>query len=127
MSFNVYMIDLLGNSRGIFVQTSERGSDSGHLYQVIGDIKNGMIDAHREIKRPKNSSKFIGTVSKSQYSQVRVVCDSITAEPLEIDSVNSLRHHREWVNQVIDVFLLGETKNGPIPYRCIYNLNMSRE
>ncbi|ESZ98422.1 hypothetical protein SBOR_1203 [Sclerotinia borealis F-4128] len=103
MSFNVYMVDFLGISRGIFVQTDERGSDSGHLYQLTGDMLNGMVHAHKEIKRPSNSSKFIGTVSTSQYSQVCAVCDSITAGPPKIDPANSLRHYQEWTNEVVEM------------------------
>ncbi|CAD6448130.1 4583b6aa-05a9-426b-b377-8bfd89c9e3a6 [Sclerotinia trifoliorum] len=115
MSFNVYMVDFLGVSRGIFVQTDECGRDSGHLYQVIGDMQNGMIHAHKEIKRPSNSSRFIGTVSTSQYSQVRAICDSITAGPPKIDPVNSLRHYQEWTNNVVEMLFARGVLQTPNP------------
>ncbi|KAJ8070322.1 hypothetical protein OCU04_000702 [Sclerotinia nivalis] len=115
MSFNAYMVDFLGVSRGIFVQTDECGRDTGHLYQVIGDMQNGMIHAHKEIKRPNNSSRFIGTVSASQYSQVRTVCDSITAGPPKIDPANSLRHYQEWTNSVVEMLYAREVLQRPNP------------
>lgn len=97
------MVDFLGISRGIFVQTDERGSDSGHLYQVMGDMQNGMFHTHKEIKRPNNATRFIGTVSTSKYSQIGTVCDSIIAGPPKIDPANSLRHYQEWTNQVVEM------------------------
>ncbi|PQE08174.1 hypothetical protein CJF31_00008249 [Rutstroemia sp. NJR-2017a BVV2] len=103
MSFSVYNVDFLGISRGIFVQTNEHGNDSGHLYQVVGDMQNGMVHAHKEAKRPYNSSRFIGTVSASKYSQLRNICDSVTAGPPKIDPANSLRHYQEWTNQVVEL------------------------
>ncbi|TGO49241.1 hypothetical protein BCON_0216g00150 [Botryotinia convoluta] len=115
MSFNVYMVDFLGISRGIFVQTDEQGSDSGHLYQVIGDMQNGMINSHKEIKRPNNASRFIGTVSVSQYSQIRAICDSITAGPPKIDPANSLRHYQEWTNSVVELLFARGVLQRPNP------------
>ena len=102
MSYKVYMVDFLGRSGGIFVETEDKGLESGYLYQVIGDIQNGTIHSHKEARRPVSASKFIGTVSISNYPEIRTICNNITPEP-SIDPYGASRRCQEWTKQVIDV------------------------
>ncbi|TVY16826.1 hypothetical protein LARI1_G004454 [Lachnellula arida] len=116
MSFNVYLVESLGaprNHRAIFVETEECGTGSGYLYQVSGNIQNGMIHAHKQTKQPETSPTFtgvkelIGTVTSSNYAHIRSVVDGIPAPKKQFDGPKKifpnepLRRCHEWTDEAI--------------------------
>ncbi|EGD86028.1 hypothetical protein H112_06951 [Trichophyton rubrum D6] len=62
MSYSVYRVASAGLPRdhhAIFVETSENGEKTGHLFQVKGNIQNGMSFEQRPEGQPEASSSFI--------------------------------------------------------------------
>ena len=117
MSYNVYQVAFSGMPRDhltIFVETEERGQGTGFIYQVAGDIQNGMAHKHKETKRPEDSltfvpggKKFIGKVSHANYSRIRTICDAIPPPkkqfngPKRLFPKEPLRRCQEWTNEAV--------------------------
>lgn len=113
MSYNVYCVSYLGaprNHQGIFV---ELNSDlSGFLFQVVGDIQNGMDYGHKEARKPELSTTFvgkepIGTISKDRYYEIQSVVETIPPPKKQFDGAirinprEPLRRCQEWTAEAI--------------------------
>ena len=71
MSHNVYRVAFLGTPRDhhvIFVETKVDGS--GVIFQVRGDIQNGMTYEFKDGKKPEDSASF---VSKTPIGKVSLI------------------------------------------------------
>ncbi|KAL4812260.1 hypothetical protein BDW67DRAFT_170432 [Aspergillus spinulosporus] len=63
MSYNVYRVAYAGLPRdhhAIFVEIND--DQSGHAFQVVGDIQNGMTHGHKPAKKPEESATYQGKV-----------------------------------------------------------------
>jgi hypothetical protein len=127
----VYMVTSIGMPRNhiaIFVETHESGPGTGYIYQVSGNIQQGMFHNHRPGARPEEdkdsfflSKELLGQVSKQRYDdgEFKRVCDSIGPPPKQfdgrkkIDPNKPLRRCGEWaedgVNKLREVALLIDT------------------
>ena len=109
-SYTVYRVEYLGlprNHHAIFVETNEQGNYTGHLFQVTGDIQQGMSFEDKPAKQPENSGSYqeklqIGTVTHMNYPQIKTICESIPpprkqfAGPKRIYPNEPLRRCQEW-------------------------------
>jgi hypothetical protein len=83
MSFKTYLVTYIGaprNHHEIFVETAS--DESGYMFQVSGDIQNGMYFNHKSAKKTEESASFVsreylGTVSKAKYAQVESTAEGI--------------------------------------------------
>jgi uncharacterized membrane protein len=58
MSYNVYRVAYAGLPRdhhAIFVEIND--DQSSHVFQVVGDIQNGMTHGHISAKKPEESAR----------------------------------------------------------------------
>jgi hypothetical protein len=113
MSYNVYLISYLGAPRdhhAIFVETNP--DLSGYIFQVSGDIQNGMYFNHKSAKKPEESASFVskeylGKVSKAQYDQIQTTVETIEPPkkqfngPRRINPQEPLRRCQEWTKDAI--------------------------
>jgi hypothetical protein len=82
MSYKVYKASYLGaprNHHAIFVETESDGN--GVIFQVTGDIQNGMRYESKKGKRLEDSNSFVskeylGAVSSANFLRVGTVCSS---------------------------------------------------
>lgn len=83
MTCNVYRVAFLGAPRDhhiIFVESNSDGS--GIIFEVRGDIQNGMTYETKNGKKPEDSASFvsktsIGTVTVGDISRIDSVCRRI--------------------------------------------------
>lgn len=80
--YHVYYQGMPCNHQGIFLETHEKGTDSGHLYHVIGRVLQGMTYHHRTEVRPEDSPEFVqkqdlGYIKKAEYRSFQQVCEGI--------------------------------------------------
>jgi hypothetical protein len=83
MSYNVYRTAYLGVPRdhhAIFVETA--GDGTGYIFQVTGDIQNGMRYECKAGKKPENSASFLnkmflGWVATTNWGRIGEICSSI--------------------------------------------------
>ncbi|KAI9930081.1 hypothetical protein ASPWEDRAFT_35347 [Aspergillus wentii DTO 134E9] len=115
MSYSVYRVAESGLPRDhhlIFVETHEQGPQTGHLYNVIGEIQNGMIFEHRAAEEPEKSPVFfskeeIGTVTHADYSRFLPVCQEIPVPKKQFQGAKRLypneplRRCQEWADEAI--------------------------
>jgi hypothetical protein len=113
MSYNAYVVAFIGAPRDhhtIFIETNSDGS--GYIYQVAGDIQNGMSHSHKPGKKPEDSytfvsKEFIGTVSTANYPQVATICNGIPPPkkqfqgPRRLYPNEPLRRCQEWNGEAI--------------------------
>ncbi|KAF4615581.1 hypothetical protein G7Y89_g15294 [Cudoniella acicularis] len=108
MSYNVYVAAYTGAPRDhhtIFVETE--ADSSGHIFQVTGNIQQGMTHEFKRAKKPEDSYSFVsktlvGTVTKENYPQIATICTGITPPhkqfngPRKINPSEPLRRCQEW-------------------------------
>jgi hypothetical protein len=113
MSYTVYKVSYIGAPRDhhtIFVQTNADGT--GHIFQVTGDIQNGMVHGHKPGRKPEDSASFvkkeyIGTVSMTNYARIESVVNGIEPPkkqfngPRRINPQEPLRRCQEWTAEAI--------------------------
>lgn len=113
MSYKVYKVSYLGGQRdhhSIFVETESDGS--GVIFQVTGDIQNGMRYESKSAKKPEDSHSFVskeylGTVSAANYSSIGTVCSSNPPPkkqfngPKRLYPSEPLRRCQEWTAETI--------------------------
>lgn len=118
--YNVYWVESSGMPRNhvaIFVETHESGLDTGHNFQVSGNIQQGMYHNHRPGKKPEEdeqsaffSKRVIGKPPKSVYDdgQFRRVCDLVEPPPKQFNGPQRLvprskplRRCGEWAGEAV--------------------------
>lgn len=114
MSFNVYLVVSAGAPRdhhAIFVET--KPDSSGQIFQVTGNIQNGMTYEIKPAGRPEDSLTYqgktlLGTVTAADYPQIDSVCRILPALPKQfegakrLDPQQPLRRCQEWMADAID-------------------------
>ncbi|KAH6626062.1 hypothetical protein B0J18DRAFT_464110 [Chaetomium sp. MPI-SDFR-AT-0129] len=112
-AYPVYLVESLGaprNHHAIFVETQDDGS--GTLFQVKGNIQNGMTYETRQEPKPDLSNTFIsksslGWVRVHDLSRVDSVCRANPPPakqfdgPKRIDKKTPLRRCQEWTSETI--------------------------
>jgi len=113
MSHNVYRVAFLGTPRDhhvIFVETKVDGS--GVIFQVRGDIQNGMTYEFKDGKKPEDSASFvsktpIGKVSLADVPRIDPICKRIPPPPKQFNGpkrINPsipLRRCQEWTQEAV--------------------------
>lgn len=110
MSYNVYRVSYAGLPRdhhAIFVEMNN--DQSGWLFQVTGDIQNGMIHNDKPEESGTYQSKIaIGTVAPGDFARIKPTCESIPAPkkqfegPRRLYPNEPLRRCQEWTQETID-------------------------
>jgi hypothetical protein len=114
MSYNVYRVAYAGLPRdhhAIFVEMND--DQSGHIFQVVGDIQNGMTHGHKPGKRPEESATYqgkvlIGKVSVANYSRIKPICDAIPPPKKQFEGPRRLypgepiRRCQEWTKEAVE-------------------------
>ena len=113
MAYNVYKVSYLGvpiNHLAIFVETNS--DRSGYIYQVVGDIQNGMSYGHKSAKKPEESVTFlekvyIGTVSTTNYPRIESIVNGVEPPkkqfngPERINPQEPLRRCGKWTAEAV--------------------------
>jgi hypothetical protein len=113
MSYKVFLAEYIGaprNHHAIFVELVDGGK--GEIYQVTGDIQNGMSHERKEAKRPDDSASYmgkeqIGTVSHEKYDRIESIIFAIDAPKKQFDGPKRLypreplRRCQEWTEEAI--------------------------
>ncbi|KAF1956560.1 hypothetical protein CC80DRAFT_593303 [Byssothecium circinans] len=113
MSHPVFLIAEPGlprNHQAIFISTSPDGS--GTLFQVTGNIQDGMVFGHRESKAPEESPTFIskehiGTILKTDFDRVQTVVEEVEPPKKQFDKGKRLypreplRRCQEWTAEAV--------------------------
>lgn len=96
----------------LFVETHEAGTQTGHVYNVQGEIQNGMVFEQKTTSKPEESpvfadKKLLGTVSESGYARFLPVCQTIPVPKKQFDGPKRLypkeplRCCQEWAAEAI--------------------------
>jgi hypothetical protein len=86
---------------------------SGHLFQVTGDIQNGMKHNDKPAKKPEESGtyqskEYIGKVAATDFDRIKPTCESIPAPkkqfegPRRLYPNEPLRRCQEWTQEAIN-------------------------
>ncbi|EGC49026.1 conserved hypothetical protein [Histoplasma capsulatum var. duboisii H88] len=111
MSYNVYLITSNGmprNRHALFVETNSVTS-SGHIFQVTGNIQNGMAfedkPGHSPDQQPTFHGKtFLGTVQRDYKKSFKEVCLGIQPPKKQFDGPRRryldepIRRCQEWTS-----------------------------
>ncbi|CEL05129.1 hypothetical protein ASPCAL06249 [Aspergillus calidoustus] len=78
--YRVASVGMPRDHHAIFVEVND--DQSGHLFQVVGNIQNGMTHGHRPAEKPEEwidyqGKIYIGRVSTANYSRIQPICDAI--------------------------------------------------
>lgn len=120
MSYTVYLVAYAGMPRdhhAIFIEENE--DKSGRVYQVIGDIQNGMSFDTKPAKMPDNSASFqskteIGTVTAAKKSRILEICRCMPPPkkqfqgPKKLYPNEPLRRCQEWTAEAIDALRVAQ-------------------
>lgn len=117
MSFNVYRVSYAGLPRdhhAIFVEKNH--DQSGHVFQVTGDIQNGMKHEDKPAKKPEDSATYqskelIGNVTAADFARIKSTCESIPPPkkqfegPRRLYPKEPLRRCQEWTQEAIQTLV----------------------
>lgn len=117
MSYKVYRVSYAGLPRDHYAIFVEMNNDqSGWLFQVTGDIQNGMKHNDKPAKKPEESGTYqnkitIGTVATADFARIKPTCESIPAPkkqfegPRRLYPKEPLRRCQEWTQEAIDALV----------------------
>ena len=117
MSYNVYRVSYAGLPRdhhAIFVEMNN--DQSGWLFQVTGDIQNGMKHNDKPAKKPEESGTYqskvvIGKVATADFARIKPTCESIPPPkkqfegPRRLYPNEPLRRCQEWTQEAINALV----------------------
>jgi hypothetical protein len=117
MSYNVYRVASVGMPRdhhAIFVEVND--DQSGNIFQVVGNIQNGMTHGHRPAEKPNDwvdyqDKIYLGKVSIANYSQIQPICDAIFSPkkqfegPRRLYPAEPIRRCQEWTQEAIEALV----------------------
>jgi len=115
MSYTVYLREHIGGARNhhvIFVQTESSGA--GYIFQVAGNIQQGMAFDHKRAKKSEESETCIGqveigTVTKANFDRIQSIVETLPPPPKQfngptrIDPSVPLRRCQEWTADAIQL------------------------
>lgn len=113
MSYNVFLTAYIGAPRdhhAIFVETAADGS--GYIFQVTGDIQNGMRYEYKESKKPETSASFsskktLGQVAATDWDRIGELCSKIPPPKKQFQGSKRLfpkeplRRCQDWTQEAI--------------------------
>ncbi|KAH8171271.1 hypothetical protein LIA77_08038 [Sarocladium implicatum] len=116
MPFTLYLVQSLGaprNHHALFIKLDEQDG-SGWLFNVEGNIQQGMTYESRATDAPEKSSTFLsmsplGVVSDDSLEEIEELCRSNPAPekqfdgPKRIDSKKPLRRCQEWTAEMVEL------------------------
>lgn len=119
MSYQVYLTIETGiplDHHALFVETHEAGPQTGHVYNVQGEIQNGMVFEQKTTEEPENSptfadKKLIGTVSHADYPRFLAVCQTIAVPKKQFEGAKRLypkeplRRCQKWAREAIEALV----------------------
>ncbi|KAJ2894820.1 hypothetical protein MKZ38_007201 [Zalerion maritima] len=114
MSYQVFLVEYLGvplNHHAIFVETTPENG-TGYIFQVIGNIQNGMEYENKVGYRPEESQSFVsksflGSVDAVNYGRIGEICSSIPPPKKQFQGSRRLypgeplRRCHEWTQDAI--------------------------
>ncbi|KAJ5343372.1 uncharacterized protein N7506_003196 [Penicillium brevicompactum] len=117
MSYTVYRVSYAGLPRdhhAIFVEMNN--DQSGHLFQVTGDIQNGMKHNDKPAKKPEESGtyqskEFIGRVAAADFARILPTCESIPPPKKQFEGARRLypkeplRRCQEWTQEAVNALV----------------------
>lgn len=123
MAYNVYRIAYGGMPRdhhAIFVETNS--DETGWLFQVVGNIQEGMRHDDKPAKKPEDSTTFqertfIGTVTVANFDRIKPICESIPPPkkqfhgPRRLYPQEPIRRCQEWTKEAIDALVEAQVLN----------------
>ncbi|KAI1989220.1 hypothetical protein LOZ53_003626 [Ophidiomyces ophidiicola] len=117
MSYNVYRVSSVGMPRdhhAIFIETNSPSIGCGHVYQVTGNIQDGMVYEDKPATSPPEDDpsfvgkSLVGTVKETSHpDKVRKVCRSVEAPKKQFDGPRKLypeekvRRCQEWTAEAV--------------------------
>ncbi|KAF2472957.1 uncharacterized protein BDR25DRAFT_12861 [Lindgomyces ingoldianus] len=115
MSYTVYLRENIGAARNhhvIFVQTESDGA--GYVFQVTGNIQQGMAFDHKWAKKFEESEtcigqQEIGTVTEANFDRIQSIVETLPPPPKQfngptrIDPSIPLRRCQEWTADAIQL------------------------
>jgi hypothetical protein len=112
MSYNVHLVESIGaprNHQAILIETSPDGS--GYIFQVTGNIQEGMSFGHRNTTAEESASfmgkKQIGTILITDLDRIQSIVEFIEppkkqfSGPKRINAREPLRRCQEWTTEAI--------------------------
>lgn len=119
MSYRVFRVADAGSPRdhhAIFVETAKEGLRTGYVFQVVGNIQNGMTHDYKQAPRPEESASFVskdylGTVTTANYPRIRAICDSVPAPKKQyrlntrLYPLEPIRRCQEWTAEAIQALI----------------------
>lgn len=117
MSYNVYRVSYAGLPRDHHAIFVEMNNDlSGHVFQVTGDIQNGMKHNDKPAKKPEESAtyqgkEFIGKIAAADFARIKPTCESIPAPkkqfegPRKLYPNEPLRRCQEWTQEAVNALV----------------------
>ena len=115
--YQVFCIESIGaprNHRAIFVEL-DATAGSGNIFQVTGNIQEGMMYEVKQNLKPEESHEFLtkiflGWVDRKDYSRINDICCSIPPPKKQFEKNKRLypgeplRRCQEWTREVIQAF-----------------------
>ena len=113
MFYNVFLAAFIGAPRdhhAIYVETSADGA--GYIFQVTGDIQNGMKYECKPGKKPENSASFsgktyLGWIDVTHWNQIGDICSRVPPPkkqfkgPKKLFPKEPLRRCQDWTREAI--------------------------
>ena len=118
MAHQVYLVVSAGLSpldhHAIFVEMESDGS--GQIFQVTGNIQNGMTYEQKSAKKPEDSATFhekkhLGQVSTIDFPRLQQVCEGIAVPEKQFDGPKRLypkkplRRCQEWTKDAVEALI----------------------
>jgi hypothetical protein len=115
MSYSVYLVAYMGgpmDHHAIFVETQPDDPESGCIFQVIGDIQQGMRYGHKKARNPEKSATYLlktylGMVFEINYGRMQAVVETVPPPPKQlsrgrrINPEEPLRRCQKWTADAI--------------------------
>ena len=134
MAYNVFLLasTAIGprDHHAIFVESHISGMYTGHIYQVTGNVQQGMSFEEKETCRPEEKPEFasktlLGIVTVEEYPRLLEICGTI-APPKKQYQLNRrlyphepLRRCQEWTKEAVtalrDAGILQNTEEAAVP------------
>ena len=115
MSYNMYLRETIGAVRdhhAIFVECGQDGA--GYIFQVVGNIQQGMVFGHRRAKKAADEDEClgqekIGMVTKANVDRIQSIIEKLPPPSKQfngskrIDPKVPLRRCQEWTADAIQL------------------------
>lgn len=112
-----YLVSSAGLPRDHHAIFIEMNDDlSGHVFQVTGNIQNGMTYEDKPSKKPEDSATYqgkelIGKIAAADFARIKPTCQSIPAPkkqfegPRRLYPNEPLRRCQEWTQEAVNALV----------------------